>query len=400
MSAPDPIDVVVVGGGVIGLSIAWRGALAGMTVAVVDPNPGQGATWAAAGMLAPVGEAHFGEEALARLNVTAARGWPSFAEELENFSGRPVGYLASGTVTVAVDASDRRAIDDVLAFQVSLGLSPRRLSSLHCRELEPLLAPGIVGGAEFSADHQVDNRLLIESLLAACRRSGVTMISDRVRAVDSEAARATGVTLAEGGTQAAGAVVIAAGCWSGQIGGLPHRMAPPVRPVKGLTLRVRPSGTTPVLTRIVRGLVHGRSCYLVPRSNGSVVIGATVEENGFDLSVQVGSVHGLLREARSVVPALDEYELIETSTGLRPGSPDNAPIVGTTLMDRLYMATGHYRNGILLAPATADSIVALLHGNQVIDEMTPFHPGRFDDRKDLRESTTGPGSAFSASSPP
>ncbi|MHB1710296.1 MAG: glycine oxidase ThiO [Acidimicrobiales bacterium] len=381
MSVPDSVDTVVVGGGVIGLSIAWRGASAGMTMSVVDPNPGHGATWAAAGMLAPAGEAHFGEEALIRLNMAAARRWPAFAAELEGFSGRPVGYLAPGTVAVAVDASDRRVIDDVLGFQLELGLSARRLSSLDCRELEPLLAPGIVGGAEFSDDHQVDNRLLVEALLAACRRSGVTMIADRVHTVRSAVSGVTGVTLAGGGDLAAAAVVIAAGCWSGGLGGLPDGTAPPVRPVKGLTLRVRPSSTAPVLTRIVRGLVHGQSCYLVPRSDGSVVIGATVEEKGFDLSVRVGSVHELLREARSVVPALDEYELMETTTGLRPGSPDNAPIVGPTPIEGLYLATGHYRNGILLAPATADSVIALLQGDPVVDEMKPFRPSRFGVRK-------------------
>ncbi|HEV3264912.1 MAG TPA: glycine oxidase ThiO [Acidimicrobiales bacterium] len=377
MPDSDLLDAVVVGGGVIGLSIAWRAAAAGLAVAVVDPRPGHGATWAAAGMLGPVGEAHFGEEALARANVAAAHRWPDFAGDLEAFSDRTVGYRRSGTVLAAVDPSDRRVVDDVLGYQQSLGLSPRRLSSRECRELEPLLAPGIGGGAEFPDDHQVDNRLLVDSLLAACRHAGVTRVTDDVSAVASTDGRATGVVLGRGGTIHAGAVVIAAGCWSGQLGGIPHPLVPPVRPVKGLTIRARASGGTPQLRRIVRGLVHGRSCYLVPRQDGTVVIGATVEEKGFDLAVQVGSVHDLLRDARAVVPALDEYELVETSTGLRPGSPDNAPLVGTTSMGGLIMATGHYRNGILLAPVTADAVVALLEGRPVDDFMLPFGPDRF-----------------------
>ncbi len=377
MPDPDPLDVVVVGGGVIGLSIAWRAAAAGLAVAVVDPRPGRGATWAAAGMLGPVGEAHFGEDALARANVAAARQWPAFAGDLEAASNRGVGYRRSGTVVAALDPSDRRVVDDVLGYQLSLGLSPRRLSSRECRELEPLLAPGIAGGAEFSDDHQVDNRLLVDALLAAGRQAGVTMVNDDVAAVASSSGRATGVIPSGGNPIGAGAVVIAAGCWSGQLDGIPEPLLPPVRPVKGLTVRTRASAGTPRLRRIVRGLVHGRTCYLVPRQDGTVVIGATVEEKGFDLTVQVGSVHDLLRDARTILPALDEYELVETATGLRPGSPDNAPMIGTTTMEGLIIATGHYRNGILLAPVTADAVVALLGGRPVPDFLLPFGPDRF-----------------------
>lgn len=381
MSARDPLDAVVVGGGVIGLSIGWRAACSGLAVAVIDPTPGHGSTWAAAGMLGPVGEAHFGEDRLALLNVAAARQWPAFARDLEEASNRAVGYIASGTVLAAMDASDRRVIDDVLTFQTDLGLSPRRLSSRECRELEPLLSPGVVGGAEFPDDHQVDNRLIVDALLAASDRSGVTVITDEVSAVNSKDGRVTGVTLRNGGTLDSGAVVVAAGCWSGGLGGLPHQVIPPVRPVKGLTLRVRASKGTPVLTRIVRGLVHGKSCYLVPREDGTVVIGATMEEKGFDLTVQVGSVHDLLRDARAVIPAIDEYELIETTTGLRPGSPDNAPLIGRTSMEGLFMATGHYRNGILLAPVTADAVVSMLDGKGVSDVIGSFGPDRFDSQQ-------------------
>lgn len=377
MLAPARLDAVVVGGGVIGLSIAWRAAAAGLAVGVVDPRPGHGATWAAAGMLGPVGEAHFGEEALARANLAAARRWPAFALDLEESSDQPVGYVSSGTVLAAMDTSDRRVVDDVLEYQLALGLAPRRLSSRECRELEPLLSPGIGGGAEFADDHQVDNRLLVDALLAAGRKAGVVMVTDSVAGVESEHDRATGVSLEGGNSIAAGAVVIAAGCWSGRLAGLPSPVVPPVRPVKGLTVRARAMKGTPRLTRIVRGLVHGRSCYLVPRQDGTVVIGATVEEKGFDLSVQVGSVHDLLRDARAIVPALDEYELVETTAGLRPGSPDNAPIVGATAMERLFMATGHYRNGILLAPVTADAVVSLLEGHPVSGALAPFAPDRF-----------------------
>jgi glycine oxidase len=330
-------------------------------------------------MLGPVGEAHFGEEPLATLNVAAATRWPAFASSLEAVSGRPVGYLPTGTLLVALDASDRRAVDDLLQFQLSLGLAAHRLSALDCRSLEPRLSPRVQGGVEFPHDHQVDNRRLIEALLATCAAVGVTMVADTARSVESDGHRVSGVSLDQGGLLASRHVVLAAGCQSGQVGGIPPSAVPPVRPVKGLTLRLRTPGGDPSLGlgQAVRGLVHGRSCYLVPRSDGTVVLGATVEEQGFDVTVRAGSVHQLLDDAREVVPSLDEYELVDTTAGLRPGSPDNAPVVGATVLDGLVVATGHYRNGILLAPLTAQAVLDVLGGGAVPEEMAPFGIDRF-----------------------
>jgi glycine oxidase len=368
---------VVIGGGVIGLSVAWQAASSGLAVTLIDPRPGRGATWAAAGMLGPTGEADFGEEALTRLNVFAARRWPAFAESLEHASSRSVGYVRSGTVMVAADASDRQVIDGVLGFQQDLGLTTRRLSARECRECEPLLAPDIRGGADFPHDHQVDNRLLVESLLCACESAGVTVITDQVTEIIHDRRGASGVRVDGRDSIACGSVVVAAGCRSGQIGGIPDAFLPPVRPVKGLTVRLQAPRGGPTLRRTVRGLVHGRRCYLVPRTGGAVVIGATVEEQGFDLTVQAGSVHDLLDDARTLMPAVDDYELVEMTPGLRPGTPDNAPIVGATRIDGLIVATGHYRNGILLAPVTADAVVALLAGGFVPPELSAFGPERF-----------------------
>ena len=362
--------MVVVGGGVIGLAIAWRAASTGMAVTVVDPAPGHGASWAAAGMLGPVGEAHFGEDALIRLNVVAARAWPDFARHLEGASGRPVYYRTGGTLLVAADASDRAATDDILQYQLAQGLIARRLTSGQCRDAEPLLAPGIRGGVELADDHQVDNRQVVEALLDACRSEQVSFVDDEVAEVTTDAAGVTGVALRWGGRLDATGVVLAAGCRSGQVGGVPEPLRPPVRPVKGLTIRLRALDGAPRLQRTIRGLVRGRSCYLVPRWDGTVVVGATVEEKGFDLTVQAGSVVELLDDARQLIPAIDEYELSETTTGLRPGSPDNAPIVGSSGLGGLIVATGHYRNGILLAPITADEVVRLLSAPE-----EPSRPG-------------------------
>ncbi len=363
MSDPAGTDVVVVGGGVIGSAVAWRVAETGRTVALVDPRPGRAATWAAAGMLAPVGEASFGEDRLSALLVRAARAWPRFATELEAAAGLPVGYRRDGTLLVAADPSDRAAVDDLLAYRHSLGLEASILSAAGCRAEEALLAPAVRGGALMPDDHQVDNRRLVDALGVAAGRAGVRAVPSRATSLrrSQPGDRVDGITLEDGTELRSSAVVVAAGCWSGQLAGWPDPYRPPVRPVKGLTMRLAAGPQSGRLRRPVRGLVHGRSCYLVPRADGTLVIGATVEERGFDLSVEAGSVGDLLDDARRLVPSVDGYELLETSTGLRPGSPDNGPIVGVAGLPGLVVATGHYRNGILLAPLTADEVCELLH---------------------------------------
>ncbi len=195
---PSP-DAVVVGGGVIGLGIAWRAALAGMTVTVVDEAPGRGASWAAAGMLAPVTEVHYGERPLLGLNLAAAARWPTFAAEVEEASGLPVGYRPGGTLAVASDADDNAALEDLYQFQLRCGLEVERLRSRECRQLEPGLAPSIRGGILAAGDHQVDNRALVEALLAACQRAGVRMVTGRVAELAVEGDRVTGVVLSAAG---------------------------------------------------------------------------------------------------------------------------------------------------------------------------------------------------------
>jgi len=370
-------DLLVVGGGVIGLSAAWQAARGGMTVTVVDPSPARGASWVAAGMLAPVTEATFGEEALVHLLVAGAQRWPSFANDLAEATGADVGYRPCGTVAVAVDADDRAVLDQMLAFQQSLGLAAERLAATDCRRLVPALSPGIRGGVAVPGDHQVDNRRLLPAVLAAGRRAGVTVIGQRAAAVVVDpTGSAAGVDLADGSRLAAGAVLAAPGVDLGGLGGVPDGVLPPVHPVKGHVLRLRGSAHRPLLERTVRGLVHGRPCYLVPRDDGTVVVGATSEDRGFDRTVMAGAVHGLLDDARALVPGVDELELVEAQAGLRPGSPDNAPFVGWTAVPRLLLAAGHYRNGILLAPLTADVVVALLGGQPGPPAFAPFGPDR------------------------
>ena len=374
-------DLAVVGGGVIGLAVAWRAASAGLRVTVVDPAPGGGASWAAAGMLAPVTEVHYGEQALLRLNLAAAARWPGFAAELEEAAGRPVGYLACGTLSVARDPDDLAVIDDLYRFQQGLGLEVERLRSRECRSLEPGLAPGVRGGVLVPGDHQVDNRALVGALLAAAARAGVVLRPATARGLRVAGGRVRGLVLDGGEALAAGTVVLAAGGWSGALDGLDPALLPPVRPVKGQLLHLRGPASEPLARRNVRGL----EAYVVPRADGRVVVGATVEEQGFDQRVTAGAVHHLLRAAAELLPDVDELELTETAVGLRPGSPDNAPLLGETGLDGLVVATGHYRNGILLTPVTAEAITELLLDGRTPEAIAPFSPRRFD-----RAGTAGP----------
>ena len=380
MSTRAPVDVAIVGGGVIGLASAWRCAAAGLRVAVVDPEPGQGASNVAAGMLAPVTEVHYGEEALTNLNLSAAARWPSFAAELEAVGGGSVGYERGGTLLVALDADDDAVVADLVRYQLELGLAVQRLRGSECRALEAGLAPSTRGGALAEGDDRVDPRALVDALLVAADTTGVDVVRERVTSITVDADVVHGVTLASGDQIRAGTVVLAGGSWSAGIDGLPAHARPPVRPVKGQILTLRGRAEDAPLTRAVRGIVHGAGVYLVPRADGRVVVGATVEERGWDTRVTAGGVYELLRDAVAIVPGIDDMELTECRAGLRPGSPDNAPMIGRGTLAGLVIATGHHRNGVLLTPVTADAVAMLCATGSLPDGMAPFDPARFDYR--------------------
>ena len=379
MTSREAYDVAIVGGGVIGMSTAWQAADRGQRIALIDPEPAGGASRAAAGMLAPVTELHYGEEALLELNLAAARRYPSFVAELEDRTGIDVGYRTCGTLAVALDGGDRAVLDDLYEFQRSLGLTVDRLSGKDCRQLEPMLTPGVCGGLLVAGDHQVDNRRLLKALGAALRITGVDVVKQRVASILVEGGRAAGVAVEGGSSIRAATTVLAAGCRTGEIAGLPPSLVPTVRPVKGQILRLSvPPAYQPLLSRSVRGTVRGFPVYLVPRDDGELVVGATVEELGFDEQVTAGGVYALLRDAVAIVPSLTELPLMETTARLRPGSPDNAPLVGGTDLPGLVIASGHYRNGILLAPVTADAVADIVTGGSAPDWVASFAPQRFD----------------------
>ena len=384
-------DAVVIGGGVIGLASAWQASRRGLAVAVVDPYPGHGASWAAAGMLAPVTEAHYGEEALLHLSLASARLWGAFAEELEADTGSDIGYRRCGTMLVAFDDDDRMAARQLYEFQLKLGLQVRWVSGREAREMEPNLAPGIRGALWAPNDHQVRTRHLVRALLDACQESEVAFVPERAVALEAPGGRLSAVRLASGIRLTCGAAVLAAGSWSRSVDGLPELAQVPLRPVKGVILRLAPAPLTasatpeteppPLLTRTVRGMVQGSHVYLVPRADGSIVLGATSEERGFDTTVSVGALHDLIRLARRLVPGVTEMVLADATAGLRPATADNGPVIaamgGDSGAEGLVLAFGHYRNGILLTPITASAVSAWLCGDPAPDEVSAFGPSRF-----------------------
>ncbi|WP_330340571.1 glycine oxidase ThiO [Streptomyces sp. NBC_00557] len=371
-------DVLVIGGGIIGLVTAWRAAQRGLATAVVDPEPGGGAARVAAGMLAAVTELHYGEETLLALNLESARRYPRFAAELTELTGHDLGYRRCGTLAVALDADDRAHLRELHALQQRSGLDSQWLSGRECRRLEPMLAPGVRGGLRVDGDHQIDPRRLAAALVTACERTGVAFHRAWAERLDVTGGRAAGVTTADGTVLRAGQVVLAAGSMSGRLAGVPEALLPPVRPVKGQVLRLTvPRRYAPFLSRTVRAVVRGSQVYLVPRENGELVVGATSEELGWDTAVTAGGVYELLRDAHELVPGITELPLTETRAGLRPGSPDNAPLLGPSGLDGLLLATGHYRNGVLLTPVTGDVMARLLADGELPEEARPFTPRRF-----------------------
>ena len=360
----------MIGAGLIGLASAWRAGQRGMSVLVVDraSAPGAGASHVAAGMLAPVMEADFGEERLVRVNLTARERWPAFAAELEERSGLPTGYRESGALIVAADRDDAEALRRLYEFQLSLGLDVEWLPPARCRRLEPGLSPRVAGGILAHGDGQADPRATARALAELVPE---VELGVEAEAIEHERGRVTGVRTSAGVVEC-GAVVVAAGAWSPTLA--PDGSGPPVRPVKGqiLELRVR-GGMEEPFTRVVRT----PRCYLVARGDGRVVLGATMEEQGFDTTVTADGVYRLLEAAWEVVPEVGELELVEAGAGLRPGTPDNAAVVGPGELEGLVWATGHWRNGVLMTPLTGEVVADLLTGGSLPDELAPLDPGRF-----------------------
>jgi glycine oxidase len=376
-------DVIVAGGGVIGLACAWRAAQRGMRVRVLERDRvGAGASGVAAGMLAPVGEATWGEERLLGMALASHRAWPRFAEDLREASGTDVGYLAFGALHVALDSDEGAELRRRYELMRELGLEAEWLRPSEARELEPGLTPRLHSAVHARHECGADPRALVAALRLAAQREGAEVVegAEVMEALIGERG-VEGLRTADGAAHRAAAVVCATGSFSGRGGWLPAHAAPPVRPVEGEILTLR--GRSAPIGRIVAS----ERVYAVPRPDGRVVVGATVEERGFDVTVTAGGVLELLREGYRAIPELAELELTETQAGLRPGTPDNLPVIGPSAVAGLLLATGHFRNGILLAPVTADAVVAMLLGEAPPPEMAAADPSRFASRPSPEEVT-------------
>ena len=372
--------ILIIGGGVIGLGIGWQLAKAGATVTIYDrAEAGRAASWAAAGMLAPLAEAHTEEPELLKLGCQSLARYPQWVRELEADAEMSVGYRVEGTLIVGLEPDDAHQLRHLYTAQQDLGLDVEWLTGREAREIEPILSPRVTAAIRCESDHQVDNRLMVKALQRAYQRcGGVLHENNAIESINIKNSVVTGVQVHGSGEQNADVIVLSAGCESAQIQGLPDAIRPPVRPVKGqmLALQMEAGITVKNVIRTVRAR-YPTSVYLVPRTDGRLIVGATSEEMGFDTRLTAGGVFELLRGAWEAVPGVYELPLLETWTGLRPGSRDNAPILGKTPIENLIYATGHYRNGILLTPITAYEIAKLILTGETSTTIVPFRLDRF-----------------------
>ncbi|MGE0718719.1 MAG: glycine oxidase ThiO [Alphaproteobacteria bacterium] len=381
-----PSRVVVVGAGICGLAVAWRLAEAGIDVHVLDRGAaGREASWAAGGMLAAALEAEPGEEAMVALAHRSQALWTGYAARLARAGGIDVGYRDEGTLQVATTRDELAALRHRFTYLSRLGLPVAWWDAAALRDAEPGLTPDALAAIAAPGDHQVDPRAVMPALVAAVRDAGATIEEEREAvALARIGDRGWTVRLAGGEERPADAVVLAAGAWSAALDGLAAIDRPPVRPAKGQAIVLAMDPADP----LVRRVIWGAGIYLVPRRDGRLYIGATVEDRGFERTPTAGGLLSLLESAWRVLPGLEELPVVELVTGLRPRSRDDLPIVGPSPLPGLHMATGHHRNGILLAPVTAEIVAAGILGGDRPPGYEAFSPARFAVRQPEAASAT------------
>jgi len=371
-------DAVVAGGGIIGASIAFELAAEGLSVAVFDAqNPGREASWASAGMISPAPESSE-MASLLPISMASVRLYPEFIQRVEEFSGKTVGYRKDGALDLVLNGTGQNEIDEILVLHRAAGLRAEALSGPEARELEPALTGELRAAIHRPDEASLDNRLLTETTLEAARRKGVEIFpGNGAKALWTDGAKCKGLHLQNGRVEARW-TVIAAGCFSARIEGAAAYA--PVSPAKGQMMALRCNSV-----KLKKDLWSGHM-YLVPRNDGRIIAGSTVEYEGFDRSVTVAGMKKILAGALSLVPALESARLEETWAGLRPDSPDHLPILGPTDLEGLLIATGHFRSGILLTPVTARLIREWVTTQKVSEDWAPFSPMRFQQARQCRSA--------------
>ncbi|MEJ5350930.1 MAG: glycine oxidase ThiO [Melioribacteraceae bacterium] len=367
--------IYIVGGGIIGLAVGWQLVRNGKNVEIYESNTaGKAASWVAAGMLAPYAESYFEGLELFELCKESLDLYPKFIDELKEDSGISLNLDKCGTLIIGFNRDDVERIQRLYNFYVQNQFPVYWLDGEEAREIEPMLSPKTIAAIWIPDEAQIDNRALIEALkIAFVKREGHIYENKLVDEIKLYNNKVVGIKVNNSFIDTSNSkVILAAGSWSKKIEGLSEEILPPVRPVKGQIISLNMNGSFK-LTHIIRA----PDVYLTPKSDGRLLVGASSEEKGFDLNPTAGEIMWLLRRAWEAVPYVYELSINELSVGLRPGSRDNAPIIGQSKIENLYYATGHYRHGILLTPITAYGMKELIMTNTIIDYIKPFQPSRF-----------------------
>ncbi len=365
-------DIIVIGGGIIGCSLAYRLAQQGVKVTVIEKGqPGEEASKAAAGMLAPQAEAAHGvHDPMAELCFASHALYPEFVAGLEDMSGIRIGYQTTGSIYVAADFKEAQVLAGLLERQLKAGKPAEEISPQHLQEMEPAVTQHIEAAIYLPNDRHVDNRHLMMALVAAASQCGVEFLNHTpALGLEFKGERAVGVRL-PGQIISGDTIINAAGCWAGLVDS-GNRVQLPVRPIRGqiVCLQQQPQP--------LRHLIHSSNCYLVPWPDGRILVGSTLENVGYNKEVTAKGMQQFLEAAIKMAPALENAAVREVWAGLRPDTPDNLPILGATKIPNFIVATGHFRNGILLAPITAKLISELIVNGQSSLSLKPFSPNRF-----------------------
>jgi glycine oxidase len=368
--------VLIIGGGIIGLSIAWRLIGIGKKVVVVDKrNLGKEASWAAAGMLSGRLDLKPSEKRLLPIFEKSHHAWPKFAKELENKSGKRIGYRKEGTLMIACDINEEQKLKNNYNFLKNNNIHVSWLSGNKIREKEPYVSNNVLSGFFSPEDHHVNNRYILDALITILKKNKNNCIfkeNTEVEKIITDKDQVIGVQT-RNETIKTKEIIICSGAWTNKIKNIEIKEVP-IRPVKGQMVCLK----MPKNISLLKHILWRENVYLVPRDNSDLIIGATEEEMGFDKSLTAGGIYNLLKIAREALPAIENLSIVESWAGLRPATRDEAPIIGPSKKIKgLIYATGHHRNGILLAPLTSNVIKNYYLNGKIENDFNNLRPGRF-----------------------